>query len=329
MFRVVFLSPRSKRAVRTPVLAATASNHSQLSCLSFFSTAPATAAASPEPIFRLKLNMLQDNPGAIKQKRRKGRGIGSGRGKTCGHGHKGQKSRSGGKIHPLFNGGSTPYWKQFPKRGFNNTRHAAPHLPVNLRTIAEMIAMKRLDPNKPITLRALQLAGVFQAHRVKHGVKLLADGEHLLKRQQKLHIVVNRASQSAIAAVEARGGRVVTVHHNRLALRTVLRPQKFLDRLVPKHARPPPKYQPYYTSWNQRGYLNPAVQMREWFARLRRADDSDSGKSELDVAALEEKFGQLMLQNDNEEEEEETRKEEDRRKNKNKRDKKTSSKDEW
>jgi hypothetical protein len=63
--------------------------------------------------------------------------------------------------------------------------------------------------------------------------------------------------------VEAIGGEVTSVHYNRLALRQLLRPQKFEGANV-KLARPPPKMQPYYTSWNKRGYLNPAVQMREW-----------------------------------------------------------------
>jgi len=48
-----------------------------------------------EPITFLSLNNLRDNPGAVKKKRRVGRGIGSSKGKTCGRGHKGQKARAG------------------------------------------------------------------------------------------------------------------------------------------------------------------------------------------------------------------------------------------
>lgn len=238
-----------------------------------------------EPILgRLQLNMLQDNPGARTQKRRKGRGIGSGRGKTCGRGHKGQKSRSGGKKNQLFQGGQTPYWKQFPKRGFNNAVNATPHVPINLDTIVTHIQMGRINPQQPITLRSMQLAGIFKPNDVKFGIKLLAKGKEWLDRtkQPPLHVVVNRASTEAIRAIESRGGTVVTQHLNRLGLRVTMRPQKYKDRLVPRLARPKPKFQPYYTSWKKRGYLNPAVQMRSWFQQ--EGQNSD----------LEEQFGKLV-----------------------------------
>ena len=234
---------------------------------------------------RLKLNMLQDNPGATKEKRRKGRGVGSGRGKTSCRGHNGQKSRGSGKVGILFNGGAVKYWKQLPKRGFNNRRHAIVPQPINLRAIALQISMKRLDASQPIDLRAMQLSGLFKPRDVKHGVKLLAFGENLLNMHPPLHIVVNRASTSAIRAVERRGGTVKTVHMNRLALRTVLRPQKYINKILPRHARPPPKYQPYYTSWKKRGYLHPAVQMRSWFAK------SEENK------AMEDSFRQILKRN--------------------------------
>jgi large subunit ribosomal protein L15 len=51
-----------------------------------------------------------------KNSKRKGRGIGSGKGKTCGKGVKGQKSRSGCKVH-LFEGGQMPIYRRLPKRG--------------------------------------------------------------------------------------------------------------------------------------------------------------------------------------------------------------------
>ena len=64
------------------------------------------------------LNDLRDNPGATKQKKRKGRGIGSGLGKTAGRGHKGQKAR--GTMKFGFEGGQTPLRRRLPKRGFKN-----------------------------------------------------------------------------------------------------------------------------------------------------------------------------------------------------------------
>jgi large subunit ribosomal protein L15 len=209
----------------------------------------------------LRLNNLQDNPGAIKQRRRVGRGVGSGRGKTSTRGHKGQKARSGGNVHPSFEGGQTKFYKLLPKRGFNNARHAAEMLPINLGTLQTYIDMGRIDPNKVITMRELLQAGLFKANAVKNGVKLLSNGkEHLTS---PVRIDISRASAGAIEALEAIGGQVTTVHYNRLALRQLLRPQKFADAPV-KLARPPPKWQSYYSSWSKRGYLNPAVQMREW-----------------------------------------------------------------
>lgn len=66
----------------------------------------------------LSLNDLRDNKGATKQKKRKGRGIGSGLGKTAGRGHKGQKAR--GTMKFGFEGGQTPLRRRLPKRGFKN-----------------------------------------------------------------------------------------------------------------------------------------------------------------------------------------------------------------
>ena len=66
----------------------------------------------------LSLNDLRDNKGAKKQKKRKGRGIGSGLGKTAGRGHKGQKAR--GTMKFGFEGGQTPLRRRMPKRGFKN-----------------------------------------------------------------------------------------------------------------------------------------------------------------------------------------------------------------
>jgi large subunit ribosomal protein L15 len=255
-----------------------------------------------EAVTVLRLNNLRDVPGAVTRKRRVGRGIGSSKGKTCGRGHKGQKSRSGGGIHPAFEGGQTPFWRLLPKRGFKNTRHGTPMNAVNLGTIQMYIDMQRLDPTVPITITSLKEAGVFKANAVKDGVKLLASGKEMLK--QPLDIRVNRASAAAIAAVEAiPGGTVTSIHANQLALRTLLRPEKYATATStsthsendteqlsprpsrPKHARPPPKLQPYYTSWDKRGYLNPAVQLQAWLQQQKE-----------DGALLESKFAQLLAE---------------------------------
>ncbi len=69
------------------------------------------------------LNTIRPAIGAKKNKVRVGRGIGSGLGKTCGRGHKGQKSRAGGFHKIGFEGGQMPIQRRLPKRGFVNFKN--------------------------------------------------------------------------------------------------------------------------------------------------------------------------------------------------------------
>jgi large subunit ribosomal protein L15 len=148
----------------------------------------------------MKLNELTDNPGATKNRKRIGRGIGSGTGKTGGRGVKGQKSRSGVAIKG-FEGGQMPIHMRLPKRGFNNI-NAKTFVPVNLGRLQEAIDAKKLDAKKPITVAELKAAGLVT--RVKDGVRLLAKGE----LKSKVNIEVSGASAAAVAAVEKAGGSV-------------------------------------------------------------------------------------------------------------------------
>jgi len=66
------------------------------------------------------LNTLKPAEGSKKSGKRLGRGIGSGKGKTCGKGHKGQKSRSGGFTKVGFEGGQMPIQRRLPKSGFSS-----------------------------------------------------------------------------------------------------------------------------------------------------------------------------------------------------------------
>ncbi len=68
----------------------------------------------------MKLNTIKPAEGSTKDSKRVGRGIGSGSGKTCGRGHKGQKSRSGGFHKVGFEGGQLPIHKRLPKFGFTS-----------------------------------------------------------------------------------------------------------------------------------------------------------------------------------------------------------------
>ncbi|VAV97735.1 LSU ribosomal protein L15p (L27Ae) [hydrothermal vent metagenome] len=148
----------------------------------------------------MKLNEIANIPGATKNRKRIGRGIGSGKGKTGGRGVKGQKSRSGVAIKG-FEGGQMPLYQRLPKRGFNNINRKN-FVPVNLGRLQEAIDAKKIDAKKAITIEVLQAAGVVNG--VKDGVRLLASGA----LKAKVTIEVSGASAAAVAAVEKAGGTV-------------------------------------------------------------------------------------------------------------------------
>src|ERR1041384_3193734 len=121
----------------------------------------------------MKLNEITDNEGALKSRKRVGRGIGSGTGKTGGRGVKGQKARSGVAING-FEGGQMPLYRRLPKRGFNNI-FAKSFVVVSLARIQTARDAKKLDAKATVTAEALVAAGVIR--RVKDGVRILSDGE--------------------------------------------------------------------------------------------------------------------------------------------------------
>jgi len=148
----------------------------------------------------MQLNELRDRPGALKAKKRLGRGVGSGLGKTSGRGVKGQKARSGVAIKG-FEGGQMPLHRRLPKRGFSNI-FAKRYNVVNLGKIQAAIDDGRLDGKAAITVEALREAGLIR--RSRDGVRLLGHGEV----KGKLTFEVTGASASAVKAVEAAGGSV-------------------------------------------------------------------------------------------------------------------------
>jgi large subunit ribosomal protein L15 len=143
---------------------------------------------------------LSDNQGASKARKRIGRGIGSGKGKTSGHGHKGQKARSGVAIKG-FEGGQMPLHRRLPKRGFNNI-FAKDFKVVNTGRLQGAIDAGRLDAGKPVDAAALKEAGLIKS--APDGVRLLAKGE----LKAKINITVAGASKAAVEAVEKAGGSV-------------------------------------------------------------------------------------------------------------------------
>jgi len=148
----------------------------------------------------MRLNELNDNPGARKKKSRVGRGIGSGMGKTSTHGQKGQKARSGVAING-FEGGQMPIYRRMPRRGFN-PRNKVFYQVVNVGRLQKLIDAGSVDASQAIDRNSLVAAGMVRANGGP--VRLLADG--LLSA--KVSIAVDSGSRQAIAAVEAAGGSV-------------------------------------------------------------------------------------------------------------------------
>ena len=149
--------------------------------------------------------MRQDNlspaPGSKKSRKRVGRGDGSGHGTYSGRGCKGQKSRSGNKVRPGFEGGQLPLIKRLPqKRGFVNI----------FRTAYSVININKLnifEPGSEVTPERLVAAGVVKS--LRHPIKILAEGDI----NYPLLVKVNKFSAAAKAKIEAAGGKAEEVGH--------------------------------------------------------------------------------------------------------------------
>jgi len=148
----------------------------------------------------IALNTLKPNKGSTRGKIRLGRGIGSGKGKTCGRGGKGQTARSGVSING-FEGGQTPIHRRLPKRGFKNYTRKNYEV-VNVFDIQKAIEDKKISGSE-VNLETLKKAGLVKGRL--HGIKLLGSG----KISAKVEISVDKASPSAVKAIEAAGGKVI------------------------------------------------------------------------------------------------------------------------
>jgi large subunit ribosomal protein L15 len=142
----------------------------------------------------MRLNSLSPAPGSKKNTKRVGRGIGSGTGKTAGRGHKGQKSRSGGKVRPGFEGGQMPLQKRLPKFGFTSR-------------ISRTTAQIRLGELNAIETDVIDLAALKSADLVNESVtraRIFLSGE-LGKAVTIKGLAVTKGAREAI---EKSGGKV-------------------------------------------------------------------------------------------------------------------------
>lgn len=142
----------------------------------------------------MRLNTIKPAQGAKHARKRVGRGIGSGNGKTAGRGHKGQKSRSGGKVQIGFEGGQMPIQRRLPKRGFRSSM---------ARNMAEIrLHELNLIDGEVADLAALRSAGLINAGHQR--AKVVLSGE--LTKAVTLRGV--GATKGAEQAIKAAGGKI-------------------------------------------------------------------------------------------------------------------------
>ena len=132
-----------------------------------------------------------------KSRKRVGRGRGSGHGKRSTRGDKGQKARKGYSMRTVFEGGQTPMFKRFPKRGFSNDDFERRFTIVNVGDLNEMTDLVEITPE------VLREKGVLKKLESR-GLKVLGDG--LVTRV--MTVKANRFSKSAARKIEAAGGKV-------------------------------------------------------------------------------------------------------------------------
>jgi large subunit ribosomal protein L15 len=142
---------------------------------------------------------ITQHPSNVKGRKRIARGMGSGHGKTAGRGQTGQQSRSGGNIHPRFEGGQTPVARHWPKLGGFKHHSKIYYFAVNLGQFTEVADGTTVD------LALLAAHGLLPKKKRGLKVKLLG-GVGETQFSGKLHFKLHAFSNSAKAKVEAAGG---------------------------------------------------------------------------------------------------------------------------
>ena len=147
------------------------------------------------------LHELKPAQGAVRNKRRLGRGEASGCGGTASRGHKGAKSRSGYAEKTGFEGGQMPLQRRVPKFGFTPVRRKA-YRGVNLHVIQRLLTDGKIG------------AEVRPAHLVAHGLARQRDAIKILGHavlKESVRVYAHKFSKSAEAAVKKAGGEPVAV----------------------------------------------------------------------------------------------------------------------
>jgi len=149
----------------------------------------------------VRQNELSPAPGSKKKRKRVGRGNGSGHGTYSGRGSKGQKSRSGFKMKPGFEGGQLPLIRRLPrKRGFTNIFRVE-------YSVVNLDKLSLFEVGSEVTPERLLAAGVVKS--LRYPVKILAGGDI----SYPLSVKADKFSAAAKAKIEAAGGTVEEVGH--------------------------------------------------------------------------------------------------------------------
>ncbi|MFH1610039.1 MAG: 50S ribosomal protein L15 [Candidatus Bipolaricaulota bacterium] len=145
----------------------------------------------------MRLGNLRPTPGSKRGRKRVGRGYSSGHGgHESGRGTKGQNSRSGVTVRPGYEGGQTPFWMRFPKRGFHNVSRVE----YAVMNVGDLDA--RFEAGDEVSLSVLLARGLVKDP--KAGLKVLGQGT----LTKALVVRANRFSRAAREKIEAAGGRV-------------------------------------------------------------------------------------------------------------------------
>ena len=138
----------------------------------------------------MDLSNLKPAAGAMKKRKRVGRGPGSGLGKTSGRGHKGSGARAGGNIPPGYEGGQMPLSRRLPKRGFHNPFREE-------YSIINLGSLERFEAGAVIDLEGFRSTGLVRGRKKK--VKILAKGELTKALTIKAHAFSAQAREKITA----------------------------------------------------------------------------------------------------------------------------------
>ena len=147
----------------------------------------------------MKLHELKPAKGAVKAKRRLGRGTATGQGNSAGRGQKGQKSRSGGGVWVGFEGGQMPLARRLPKRGFKNPFR-------KIYTEVNVELLNRFENGTEVTAELLKSTGAISKIE-KDGVKILGEGN----LERAITVQAAKFTASAQEKIEKAGGKAELV----------------------------------------------------------------------------------------------------------------------